>query len=81
MTDPKSAIRNPPWPQVLGWLATAIAIGGVVLNNHRMIGCFGLWIVSNALTGWMHVRARMWALAVRDAVFLVLAVHGLIAWS
>lgn len=77
----QSAIRNRNWPSRIGWLATAIAVTGVVLNNQQIIACFGFWIVSNALTAGLHVRARMWALATRDVVFLILAIWGLIAWS
>jgi len=63
------------------WLATAIAIGGVCLNNARCRWCFPLWMVSNGVTLVYHVRGRLWGLAARDAVFWVLAVIGWFMWA
>lgn len=66
--------------EVIGTIATVIAICGVVMNNHRMVGCFWLWIVSNAMTAGIHVYFCIWSMAARDVVFLALAVHGLMCW-
>ena len=67
--------------EVLGWAVTAIAVAGVVMNNHRLRLCFVLWFFSNGLSAAIHFNAGIASLAVRDLVFLVLAIHGLIAWS
>jgi nicotinamide riboside transporter PnuC len=67
--------------EVLGWTASLIAITGVWLNNGRSPWCFALWLVSNALTAFIHVRSRLWALTVRDLVFLALAVVGWWQWT
>lgn len=69
-----------PWIELVGLLATALAIVGVVANNRRKRVCFVLWLFSNAMTLAIHVHAGIWSLAVRDAIFLVLAVEGLILW-
>lgn len=66
--------------EVLGAIAGLAAIVGVVLNNRRLIGCFYVWIFSNALTGGIHVYSGLWTLAIRDVVFLVLAFDGLRHW-
>ncbi len=66
--------------ETAGLVATLIAIAGVVLNNHRRRECFYLWLGSNALTLAVHVWAGIWSLALRDAVFLALAVDGLVRW-
>lgn len=66
--------------EILGLLATGVAIFGVVLNNSRVIYCFPCWIFSNALTLYLHVRGRMFSLALRDAIFLLLAVVGWLQW-
>lgn len=66
--------------EAMGWIATAIAISGVVLNNRRRRECFLLWIVSNGLTLVIHLAAGIWSLAVRDALFFALAIEGLIRW-
>ena len=62
-------------------LATGIAVAGVVLNNARRRECFLLWLCSNAITLAIHLHAALWGLALRDAVFLALAVAGWRAWG
>jgi nicotinamide riboside transporter PnuC len=66
--------------ELVGTVATVIAVAGVLLNNRRRRECFYLWIVSNALTLGVHVAAGVWSLAVRDGIFFVLAVEGLLRW-
>ena len=73
--------------EIIGWLATAGAISGVVLNNYRLRWCFVVWLCTNAISATLHVRgyalgdAAMLSLACRDMVFMVLAVHGWFAWG
>ncbi len=67
--------------EAVGWTVTIIAVTGVILNNHRRRACFAVWMVSNLLSAGLHIHAGMTALAVRDAIFFVLAIHGLICWS
>ncbi len=67
--------------EVLSTMAGLVAIGGVVLNNYRRIGCFYLWLISNALCAGIHVYTGLWSMAVRDVVFFGLAVHGLWTWQ
>ena len=64
----------------VGWIVTCVAVGGVLLNNHRRRECFMLWLFSNAGSCGLHLAASMWALVARDLVFFVLAIHGLAAW-
>jgi len=73
--------------ELLGWLATCGAIAGVVLNNLKNKLCFLVWLFTNAISCGLHVRGwvggdgAMLTLAVRDAVFLMLAVHGWVIWG
>ena len=67
--------------ELVGILATGLAIWGVLLNNRRWRSCFKVWLVSNSLSLGVHVAVGVWSLALRDAVFLVLAVEGLRKWS
>lgn len=67
--------------EMIGAIATTIAIAGVLLNNYRRRSCFLLWIFSNTFTLIIHAYIGVWSLAARDVVFLVLAVHGLYAWK
>lgn len=65
----------------LGWIATALAVGGVLLNNARLWPCFLLWIVSNAISAWIHRGMALTSLMIRDLIFLALAVLGLWQWT
>lgn len=67
--------------ELIGWIATAVAVTGVVLNNHHNRWCFALWWVSNAMSAGLHLQAGMWSLTGRDLIFLALAIYGFIAWS
>jgi nicotinamide riboside transporter PnuC len=69
------------WLQIAGWAVSIVAIIGVVLNNRMNRACFILWMFSNSATLLLHLRAAMYGLAARDAVFLVLAVWGWRAWK
>ncbi len=66
--------------EILGTIATIIAVAGVVLNNHKCRWCFVLWMMSNTLFVVVHVIIGVWSLMVRDIIFLGLAVHGYWLW-
>lgn len=67
--------------EVLGAITTVLAVTGVILNNHQMIFCFYFWLASNSLSAFIHIRSRLWSLAVRDLIFFILAIDGIIRWS
>jgi len=73
--------------EIIGWLATVGAIGGVILNNYRHRVCFIVWLCTNAASCALHLRGymlgdgAMLALACRDAVFLGLAAQGWFLWG
>ena len=67
--------------EVIGIIATILAVTGVVLNNRRLRVCFIIWFVSNALSLIIHAQTGVWSLTARDAIFLVLAVEGWIKWG
>jgi nicotinamide riboside transporter PnuC len=67
--------------EIWGAIATVAAVIGVLMNNAKLIWCFPLWICSNGITLYLHVRKRIFSLAIRDAIFLVLAVIGWIMWA
>ncbi len=74
------------WTTWVGMVAATAAIIGVLLNNRKMILCFPMWILSNAIMFGIHSYATiqgvqgLWPLAIRDLVFFVLAIDGLIRW-
>jgi nicotinamide riboside transporter PnuC len=67
--------------ETLQIVATALAVVGVLANNYRRRVCFALWVCSNFICLYLHVDAMLYGLAVRDAIFSVLAVHGWFVWS
>lgn len=73
--------------ELIGWLATVGAVAGVVLNNYRLRACFGVWLITNAISATLHIRGyalgdgAMLSLACRDLVFMLLALHGWWAWG
>ena len=66
--------------ELIGAVATILAVIGVVCNNRRLRACFILWLISNGLTACVHAYAGIWSLFARDAIFLGLAVEGWWLW-
>jgi nicotinamide riboside transporter PnuC len=67
--------------ELIGLLSMVIAVAGVWLNNHRLRVCFVLWWVSNLTSCGLHVALGCWSLALRDALFFALAIHGFLCWG
>jgi nicotinamide riboside transporter PnuC len=68
------------WTEILGSVATVVAVGGVLLSNRKNRACYLLWLFSNSATLLIHAYAGIWSLAARDLIFLALAVEGWILW-
>jgi len=69
------------WLEITGGVATVLAVVGVVLNNRKLTWCFPLWIISNVLWAYLHVRVDLWSGLVRDVVFTGLAFEGWYQWT
>lgn len=67
--------------ETFGVIATILAVMGVVLNNRKLIACFYLWLISNGITAGIHLHAGIWSLFIRDIIFFLLAVEGLVKWK
>ncbi|MGH2271363.1 hypothetical protein ACQ9LF_06150 [Anaerohalosphaeraceae bacterium U12dextr] len=67
--------------ETFGIAVTLLAVAGVWYNNHLDRRCFYLWIVSNAISLMLHLAVGMFALAIRDAAFLILLADGLRRWA
>ena len=67
--------------EIIGIIVTVLAVAGVILNNHRLRACFVVWFISNFVTAAIHINAGLYTLAIRDVIFLGLAVHGWYLWS
>jgi nicotinamide riboside transporter PnuC len=46
----------------------------------QIIACFYVWMFSNSISLALHLNAGIYSLAVRDFVFLILAVEGILRW-
>ena len=66
--------------ELIGTIATILAVTGVVLNNRRLRVCFLLWLLSNSLSLVIHAQTPVWSLVARDGIFLILAVEGWFKW-
>lgn len=73
--------------ELVGLVATVLAVIGVVLNNRKRRACFLIWIVSNLMTAAIHAHAGIWqgadckTMILRDLVFVYLAVEGWQLWG
>lgn len=67
--------------EIIGTIATVLAVTGVVLNNRRLRCCFLLFLLSNSGSLIIHAQTGIWSLVARDVIFLVLAVEGWIRWG
>ena len=67
--------------ELFGTISTLLAITGVILNNRKIALCFKLWLLSNSISLVIHFYAGIYSLAIRDFVFLLLAIEGIYRWS
>ena len=67
--------------EIVGTIATVLAIVGVLANNRRLRWCFLVWMVSNALSLIIHAQMDVWSFVGRDTVFLILAIDGWFKWG
>jgi len=59
----------------------ALAVSGVLLSNRKRRSCYLCWIVSNfswGIINWLH---GLQIEALQNAIFLYLAVEGIIKWK
>jgi len=72
-----------PTIEIIGTAVTVIAVAGVLLNNARRRACFLVWTISNSVSLAVHlmISPPLYSLAVRDAIFLALAIAGWIQWG
>jgi nicotinamide riboside transporter PnuC len=62
------------------FIFVALAVTGVLLSNRKHRSCYACWIVSNCAWGivnWIH---GLPVEAFQNAIFLYLAVEGLVKW-
>jgi nicotinamide riboside transporter PnuC len=62
------------------WAVTGLSIAGVVLNIYQKRICFVIWLVTNAIWCIIDFGRGLYAQAVLFAVYLLLAIWGLLRW-
>lgn len=67
--------------EIIGAIASVVAVVGVLANNRRRRGCFMLWLVSNGISAAIHAHIGVWSLFARDVVFFFLAAEGWWLWG
>ena len=67
--------------EMIGWIATLIAMVGVVLNARGSIVCFYVWLLSNGYYTVVNVLSGSYSQAALFAFQLVMAIYGLYYWN
>ena len=67
--------------ELIGIIATILAVTGVITNNRRLRVCFLIWLVSNTLMLGIHAYSGIWSLVGRDIIFIILAIEGWKKWG
>jgi len=67
--------------EFLGFISMFLAVLGVLKNNRRLVSCFYIWIASNGISAWMHYHAGIYSLMIRDLVFILLSIEGIMLWK
>jgi len=67
--------------EIISFIASGIAITGVILNNRMSITGFKFWWISNLMSAFLHCQPGLYSLMIRDLVFFLLAVVGFVKWK
>jgi len=65
---------------VFSSILVVLSISGVILNNHKRIECFYIWMFTNASWFVVDLYYGIYPQAVLFFIYFILAVHGLITW-
>lgn len=65
---------------LMEWGATALSIGGAVLNANQLIQGFYLWTIANILWILFGIKFKHWGLVIMNIVFLCINIFGVFTW-
>ena len=65
---------------LVGWIVTAVCLGGTVLNVKKVRWCFHLWALGNIAWLAIDIGNGLYSRAFLDLVQLALAVWGAVEW-
>lgn len=66
---------------LMGWIFTAIALTGTILNIRQRREGFALWVVSNSYWAWCNFDLSLYPQAFLFTVYLGLAIWGYLSWK
>ena len=64
----------------ISWIAAFVSMFGVVLNSYKIIWCWPIWIVSNAIWIYYGVKTKQWSLVILWIVFTFANIFGYYQW-
>lgn len=62
------------------WGATALSVGGAILNSNQYISGFYVWTVANLLWISFGLKHKHYGLVVMNIVFLCINAWGILTW-
>ena len=65
---------------LVGWIVTAVCLGGTVLNVKKVRWCFHLWALGNIAWLAIDIGNGLYSRAFLDLVQLALAIWGMLEW-
>ena len=65
---------------LIGWIVTAVCLGGTVLNVKKVRWCFHLWALGNIAWLAIDLGNALYSWAFLDLVQLALAIWGAVEW-
>ena len=65
---------------LIGWIVTAVCLGGTVLNVKKVRWCFHLWALGNIAWLAIDLGNGIYSRAFLDLVQLALAIWGAVEW-
>lgn len=66
--------------KVIGWLAAAFSLIGVILNANVNIWCWFFWEISNLLWIYWSIKKREWSQLVLWLLFMLTNIYGWYQW-
>lgn len=65
---------------LIGWLLTINSVIGAILNSHKRIEGFYVWVIGN--TGWVlyNLDNQQYPLACLFFIYLIISIMGILQW-
>jgi nicotinamide riboside transporter PnuC len=67
--------------KIMGWIASALSITGVIFNAYKIIWCWPIWIIANLFWAYLAFKRKDWAQLVLWIVFTLSNLYAWYIWS